>query len=670
MLAFIHQQAQLHFDKINQCSKQSDLLCCRLLNASMAFTMTTSNYISPSSPLSYSYDCGGGIDFDLTEFATLPHLASPMIYGPAPGVVRIVSDRIALPSSVSNLSILTLMPPERAALYATASSDIIFSSAAHILWLAEMKRMKKPLPPAPRVHAQDGEYVRLIRRMLDIGMVAVQRDRPTCINGILAVTKDEHHDRLIIDARWANTWFVRPRPVRLPTPSHLVQLQLANGERLHIGKMDISNYYHNLSLPAWMRTFLGLPQVTAAELGLREFEPDTMLYPCCTTLPMGWSHSVLIAQLVHEHLLYHSQDALHPPPLTEVANVLNVTQPMLTSPVHAIYIDDFIIAGPASVAAAVRQQYDDCLAAYQRCGLPVKPEKCKVPADDTVTALGVQIAGDGTIRVDPERISRTIAATLHLLGKTSVSGRALSIVLGSWTWCLLVRRPVFSVLKTVYAFINLQGLVPAPLWNDVRRELLMLIGLAPLLVTSLRTPWFRSAIASDASTIAAGVVTSPLTDDMVRAVWPASQINAVGDDMDDDLDLQPMSRPISEAVTVEPTQRSPLRWSPRDGDRLWSTIISYRWQREEHINCLEMRAAILAVRWALSCTDSAGTRVLLFVDSAVAYFVMRKGRSSSPRLNITQRRLAAHTLATGLALVPCWVPSENNPADEPSRCHT
>ena len=33
------------------------------------------------------------------------------------------------------------------------------------------------------------------------------------------------------------------------------------------------------------------------------FGPDTNVFPCCTTLPMGWSHSAFLAQRAHEHLV-------------------------------------------------------------------------------------------------------------------------------------------------------------------------------------------------------------------------------------------------------------------------------------------------------------------------------------------------------------------------------
>ena len=49
------------------------------------------------------------------------------------------------------------------------------------------------------------------------------------------------------------------------------------------------------------------------------------------------------------------------------------------------------------------------------------------------------------------------------------------------------------------------------LWPTVRRELCMLLSLLPLLQADLRAPFFHRAIASDASELAGGVVSTPLT---------------------------------------------------------------------------------------------------------------------------------------------------------------
>src|SRR6185437_10690759 len=100
----------------------------------------------------------------------------------------------------------------------------------------------------------------------------------------------------------------------------------------------------------------------------------------------------------------------------------------------------------------------------------------------------------------------------------------------------------------------------------------------------------------------------------------------------------------------------------------WSTIISSEWRfHDEHINSLEMRAVLLAVRWILSHDSTTSIRSFLLVDSSVVYYVLRKGRSSSRPLLSVFRRLSAFLLAADVYLIPCWVPSERNPADNASR---
>ena len=47
---------------------------------------------------------------DNLQYTSFPHLMSPMIYGPSPSIVPIRFDRISLPDSLNNLSILSLLP--------------------------------------------------------------------------------------------------------------------------------------------------------------------------------------------------------------------------------------------------------------------------------------------------------------------------------------------------------------------------------------------------------------------------------------------------------------------------------------------------------------------------------------------------------------------------------
>ena len=75
----------------------------------------------------------------------------------------------------------------------------------------------------------------------------------------------------------------------------------------------------------------------------------------------------------------------------------------------------------------------------------------------------------------------------------------------------------------------------------------------------------------------------------------------------------------------------------------------------------------LGVRWHASRPSSQGARLPLLLDSSVAYYVTRKGRTTASSLLSTFWRTAAITLAMSATLVPMWVPSHLNPADAPSR---
>ena len=201
--------------------------------------------------------------------------------------------------------------------------------------------------------------------------------------------------------------------------------------------MDLSNFYHQLTLPDWIRPYFALPALTAKEVGgISSVELSAELrgaiiagkavYPCCTTLPMGFSHSVFLAQSVHEHVLYRSEALL------VSDNVLCLTSPLIDRPLHALYIDDNILLG--TDAKAVSLQEDRVHAAYHQAMLPPNDKKCVKATLQEVTVLGVDIDGRrGVISLSPTKIFAIIATTRQLLGKKMVTGRELSAVVGAWT---------------------------------------------------------------------------------------------------------------------------------------------------------------------------------------------------------------------------------------------
>ena len=122
----------------------------------------------------------------------------------------------------------------------------------------------------------------------------------------------------------------------------------------------------------------------------------------------------------------------------------------------------------------------------------------------------------------------------------------------------------------------------------------------------------------------------------------------------------PLSSPLPPPPTMADMQRT-LQSSR------WSTLVSHAWNREAHINGLELEALQLGLRWHASQPLSLGARLPVLLDSSVAYYITRKGRTNATSLLSICRRTSALTLALSASLVPMWLPSHLNPADAPSR---
>ena len=62
-----------------------------------------------------------------------------------------------------------------------------------------------------------------------------------------------------------------------------------------------------------------------------------------------------------------------------------------------------------------------------------------------------------------------------------------------------------------------------------------------------------------------------------------------------------------------------------------------------------------------------GSRLVVLIDAKAVLGAATKGRSSSPSLLRIMRSAASHILATNMLIRLVYVPSEDNPADAPSR---
>lgn len=100
----------------------------------------------------------------------------------------------------------------------------------------------------------------------------------------------------------------------------------------------------------------------------------------------------------------------------------------------------------------------------------------------------------------------------------------------------------------------------------------------------------------------------------------------------------------------------------------WKAVASWRWTGSgEHINALETRAVLTALRWRLERHKASRVKFVHMVDSLVALHSLSRGRSSSKKLRRTILRINALLLASRSQAVWTYVHTKLNPADAPSR---
>lgn len=609
-------------------------------------------------------------------------------YNAKHNMVPLVASRLSLPETALHQVDMLAMLPENARQVYSDPTKLLLS--ADQLALRELQSF--PCNTRPYVNGTREEYIRMVRRLLDLDMMDIT-STPSAVNGVFAVSKDTDSDRLIIDAQNGNKRFVDPPDIHLPNPSHLCSLQVPKGYQLVVGKTDLSNYYHHIRIPHWISQYLCLPAVTYAELGITPptgISEHETVYPMCTTLPMGWSHSVYVAQVIHEHRLY-SRGVL-----SKQDNVLNLSSPLMAplKCVHSIYIDDLALISVVPVGSddhsisnsSITLLFDRVLHCYDQASLVVKHSKVVRPTTLPVTVLGVELSGH-IIDINHGKLSVLIQQTLRALAFPTVSGYTLSQLIGSWCWIMLLNRSSLSSLRHVWRYIRIAGHKQFTLWKCIRKELMVLLGLVPLLYVDLQMDWHSKMLATDASNLGAGVVTSDATDTILSRVWPLhygqqQYINAeAGTGW-----CNPMYKRTSMYqnrfrcqyhLTQPAFHRLPVLSNPKSFEKLlrqqsWSIVISHRWKHPVststagHINHLEGTSLLLALRWLASRRDGMHHRVMTFMDSSVLFYSVLKGRSSSslyPKI----RSIAAHLLALHVQLFPVWLPSQWNPADEPSR---
>eukprot|EP00971_Amphidinium_carterae_P327888 6459479-Amphidinium_carterae.1 len=346
-----------------------------------------------------------------------------------------------------------------------------------------------------------------------------------------------------------------------------------------------------------------------------------------------------------------------------------VMQPVIDG-IPAVYVDNFIyIASEATSCMSARERVQ---AGCDKLRLPTHGvvDPCR---ESDVLGWSIDLR-KGEVRPKGARSQRLWVALSHLLAKPFASPKHIEKLTGHMVFMSLIRRPVMSVLQSVYRFIHGSVKKDRVQWIplQVQRELRQFRDLIPLCCANLKSKTSQIITCSDASPWGYGVCAARNSSDEIRELgrfkerWRfAGAVHLSHRERALESAAWETSSPevlahTRQVVDVPIMEGSPLGLS-------WSNICSGPWRFKEHISLLEARALVKGIRWALVHSEEFQARHVFLVDNLGVALAVERGRSSRHGMCTALQHVAALLLSFGSSGSLRWIPSEVNVADAASR---
>eukprot|EP00973_Karenia_brevis_P047247 6558152-Karenia_brevis.AAC.1 len=165
----------------------------------------------------------------------------------------------------------------------------------------------------PKLFESPKTYARFLRQLEDRGMLTykIASEHEDGVLGVFFVRKKNGDLRIIFDTRALNCAFKEPPSTILPSAASFASLETDPGRDFYFGSADLSNCFYSFEVPESMSEYFTLPPIYAGLVG-KNFLQGThvsagqRLLPHLTVLPMGFSLSLHLAQLVLRHGLSQS----------------------------------------------------------------------------------------------------------------------------------------------------------------------------------------------------------------------------------------------------------------------------------------------------------------------------------------------------------------------------
>ena len=486
------------------------------------------------------------------------------------------------------------------------------------------------------------------------------------------VYKKNGRQRLIVDARRANAHFREPDYVHLTTGDGLGGLEFPSNSSVKVCTADLKDAFYHLALPVELRDVFGLPRVRAGDVGVFSLNGSVVsanqwLSPRLAVVPMGWSWALWICQSVHESIIDRTG-------LGESSRIRDRRVPPDASVCHTEYVDNLIVLGTDK--DQVQYKYDKAVRALKDAGLQVHEEEVN---DEGAEILGWELSRTGQFRPTRKRAWKVRLALRGLLAIGRSSSKQLEKVMGHCSFLCLGRREAFSIFGQVYSFIKQYKHCSdeKPLWRSVRRELRIFDGIIPLIQRDLCLPWCTTVHATDASEWGLGVTCANMPYDMVNQLGVCNErwrFKEIGGNNPRQRILEEQSGdkvyPFYNQVEEDQAEIPPPNFSSVPFEavkRDWRTVVRHKWRAAGSLPVYEARSTLGAVKHVLRSTDNFGKKHLVFSDSMTSTCAISRGRAQSFHLRHVCAQIGALALATNSSFHIRWIPSEWNPADNPSR---
>ena len=470
-------------------------------------------------------------------------------------------------------------------------------------------------------------------------------------SGAFAVPKNSDEDRAISALCPLNALV---NPAKLWKPRFAIMpmmraLQIAPGKRLRIYKKDARHFFHFLRIGRRWRKYMAHPPLKATA----EY-PE--MFPAHAGVPMGFTAAASWAQAYNEAKAVSVSLPSH-------SRLVDSQPPPSVFPIWGSILDDIWAIeecdstdDPPGVAHRWMQ---DMAHAWKEDGV-VEHEKKAVTGVYKEEVQGVLVEGSrGWLGVSREKRAQLFQAGMYLLAQRRPLVGEVDRWLGKLSFALSFRPCARSILQDIYVWLGRhRGICKrAELWPSVRAEIVMSLLFIPFMQSDLRSSWCRRVEASDAAPGGHGRAWTQMSEPMVAEAARLCSHKGVYTNLESEFGI------ILNDKGECPMQQVSLPLHQYK----WSTAA--RQGGYKHITIEEAIALNWSLHDRLKRPSELGQRVLHLVDSAAAAGAYKKGRSASRKLNGCCRQACAIICASGIDPYFVWVPTDVNPADEPSSRH-